>query len=265
MTTVADPCIQKAQEQIAVNNGLVQKIHNRVNQLLPLIPEPFAHSIKEIQNGMKEFDRANARLNELMQEPLAQMGSPSRLREVADQLHNHLVKPLSAIAGELYPEWHPTNGSRDSSLRWDGDAADAYRGLFPGQRDAVNGIQNVAATMSGKLRTVANAIETFWITVAAAFVTFYCSLRAAYLALVAAVTAPTIVTVLGSAAVAAAAFASAAVNAAHSEIQAINTQTIEIKNTVQTFGKEWHKPKYMPDLGDGSVSDGNKSKWELPL
>lgn len=252
----ADASIQKASEKINEASDLVQKLYDGVNQLLSWVPDAFAHLIEPIKKGMEEFGKFHAKIFDEIKQFLTERGSPSRLREVAEQWTSQVAKQLGTIAGDLKLDKHRSN------IEWEGRAAEAYKALIPGQVGAVNGVKGATDKMVLALDSLANAIEMFWVSITIAFTSFVVGLFAALAGIAGVVTAPPAIVALSSVAVVVVGLITAAITALVSTIQPINSQAKSTKKNVDELGNKWAKPNNNVELDDGSVSDGDGSNWE---
>lgn len=256
-TSTGDDVLHQVSGKITEVQELMQKLYDGVDQLLSWVPEAFVHLIEPIKKGMEEVGKLHRQMFDELMRIWDRRGSPSLLREKSQQWSDLVSGKLGAVAGDLKLDRHR------SAIEWEGRAAEAYKALVPGQVDAVNGVKGAADKMVVALDALANAVEMFWVSVIMAVVTFLVGLGAAIAGVAGVVTAPPGIVVFFSFATVAVGLITAAVGAFYATVQPINTQTKSVQKTIDELGGKWSTADNGVDLSDGSVSDGDRSNWEV--
>jgi hypothetical protein len=133
-------------------------LQRTVERGLPFLPPPMH---MQAANGWQRFCDQLADWWNFWRGVAANPGSPSELRSLAAEWTERVGNPVSGRVQSV-----------DAGLlivddNWEGDAARAYRGLLPGQKDALTQIKaTLTDSIGDALGDIASSIIVFWGTLA---------------------------------------------------------------------------------------------------
>ncbi|GAA2333470.1 hypothetical protein GCM10009854_06120 [Saccharopolyspora halophila] len=234
----------------------IDEFFAQVNEMISWVPAPFTDLIEPIEQGMRELRVKVQEFWKPINEFIDQLGDPDRLREVSDQWATAVGDKLGDIAGDINLQRLKAN------IEWSGPAAEAYKALVPAQSDGLTSIKDVAMQLRTSLNSLANAIDAFLLAISVAFGVFIVGAVGAIAAACTVVGTPAAIAAIATAAGVSIGLVTTAIISMNSFADTIETEQTGIKQKVTDLGDTWSRSTH--DLGDGSVSDGDRTEWSVP-
>ncbi|UJW34257.1 hypothetical protein L3Q67_11100 [Saccharothrix sp. AJ9571] len=236
-------------------DAFVREVRKQIGQF----PDLLEKLLQPAKNQLVALEKVIKQLKDQAAPWFTNMGSPSTLREAADGWSELVNTKVSAISDDEL-------GKLTAAHRWHSDGATAYRQLIPVQQKKLDEVADLAAGLRENLRGMANAVESFWTAVGLG----YASCVTAVLGIVgaAAVGGP-LGGALGVIALVSAVLSelldllTAAVDGLLTQFQTAKDAQAALTESLANLGTTW--PKTTTDLGDGSISDHDRSHWRLNL
>lgn len=232
----------------------IQEFFEKVNGLISWVPWPASELIGPIEDGLEKINQEMQKFWQEVQEVFTQRGDPDRLREAGAAWAEGVGNALGEIAGKISLENHKTN------IEWTGSAAEAYRAIVPAQKEALNGLKDLALQMRTSLDELADSVEDFWFQLIAGFVAFVIAIGIGIATAAGVVTIPVAIGIILGAVAAAIAFIVNSIDALTSHIDVIRNQQTQIQQGVTEVGSEW-KASNIGAISDASALDGDPSDW----
>jgi uncharacterized membrane protein YccF (DUF307 family) len=226
----------------------------QVDTVLSWVPEPLAHLVEPITRGLKLVVLGIDDVIGFCERTLDGCGDEDRLRAVGLEWVTRVGDVLGNVAGDLAPEKSRT------SVKWTGDAAQAYRLAVPPQVAGLTAVKDIANQMRSSLNSLANSVESFKVAVLLTLTGFVVGAVGAIAGAITVVGAPVaLASVTTSIGVALAAFGGALV-AMNAHVAVVKTEQTTLQQKIHDLGGTWPAPN-LGDLADASVVDGDLSDW----
>lgn len=251
---MTNPLVQQANQKAKDIDEMIRKFYDQVNGVLSWVPKPLEYMIDPILKGMEFLGRKCKEFWDEVKELWDKVGDVDKLRATAEGWVTYVGDALGEIAGTLGLDKMRT------TIEWEGRAARAYQATVPPQVAGMNAIKDVAGQMRTSLNNLANALEGFWIAIGFAFAGFVAGAGAAIATACTVVGLPASIAVLLTAAGTTVALVGAAVAAAVSYMNTIDTEQSAIRQKIRDLGSNWTMPN-LGDMSDASVRDGDGSDW----
>ncbi|GAA2801540.1 hypothetical protein [Crossiella cryophila] len=149
----------------------------------------------------------------------------------------------------------------DTTLEWDGKAAEAYRLTIPTQVSGLNGLKDLATQMRGSLVNLGNSIESFWVGITVAVVVAIISIASAVALVTTVVGIPLALVILVAALPSVASLIGSFITGLLAHVNTCQAEQSALQEKLRMVGETWSQGR-IGQMGDASVQDGDGSDWK---
>lgn len=247
---MTSPAIDLANEKLGELSAKIQEFFDKVDDVLSWVPGFLSDLIEPIQRGLAAFSEKVKefwdRVNQLIDQP----GSPTRLRQVAEDW----INTVGNIVGDIIAS-HLTLDKLQTNLEWQGRAAEAYKATVPQQVTGLESIKGLANQLRASLDNLGNGIETFWTAMGIAAGVFVVGAVAAIAGACTVVGIPAAIAAIATAAGVSIGLVTTAILSLQSLTNTISTEQTTIAQNVHDLGDEWARSNI------GAMQ--SKSDWQV--
>ncbi|MGO1049724.1 WXG100 family type VII secretion target [Crossiella sp. CA198] len=247
--------VQRANERIReVDEGL-KKFFVQVRQGIDSLPEPLRWIVPRVDLMLEPLVRQQVELGRRIDEVLDAFGDHKRVKRAAEQWSAQIAGKLNDIAGDL------DQSKMETTMEWEGRAAEAYRLTIPTQVSGLTGLKDLASQMRASLVSLGNSLEGFVVGVIIAIGIAAVSLITG-LALIGTVAGiPVGVVVLLTALPIVLGLLGTLFTALLSHVNTCKAEQSSIQEKLRMVGTTWSQAR-IGQMGDASVLDGDGSDWK---
>lgn len=250
---MADQAAQRASEKFDEIDKKFQDFLSAVNNTLNWVPEPFVHLIEPIQRSTVDAEKRKSEFRQRLARWFQQPGDAESLRSKGESWATQVGDPLGAIAGKM------SMINLRTYTEWTGPAAEAYKAIVPAQGAALGDLKGLAQQVRTSMDNLANALDSFYLSVEVALAVAVVGITGAIVGAATIVGAlPAIAALLTTLGVVIG-LITTIITSMNSFLDTIEIQQTALRQKIHDVGSTW--PKSSHDIGDGGVTDGDRSEW----
>ncbi|WHT17786.1 hypothetical protein N8J89_32400 [Crossiella sp. CA-258035] len=247
--------VQRANERLREVDERMRKFFDQVNQAVNSVPEPLRWVIPRIDLLVEAVTRNSLELGKQLEDLLGDRGDADRVREAAEQWSKDIAGKLNDVAGAIDP------GKMDTTLEWEGRAAEAYRLTIPTQVSGLTGLKDLATQMRGSLVNLGNSIESFWVGITVALIVALIGIASAVALTVSVAGIPLALLILVAVLPSVAGLIGSLITGLLAHVNTCKAEQSALQEKLRMVGETWSQGR-IEQMGDASVLDGDGSDWK---